>query len=196
MEGAGEAIKALDGKIAEREGELERLRQLQTQVEADLQTLRQARNLLVGEEPPPKPLRRARDLPLEEEAPPQPLRKARDLPLEEEAFPKPARKARDLLPVETAPPPSPDGIKRGEDVPPPGRSVAGSRQGPLRLLVLEILREAGKPLHVDELVARLRAAGKPADSAIVAITLADHIKSGKIYRTPQDTYGLPKGFGL
>ena len=73
---------------------------------------------------------------------------------------------------------------------------SSSRQGPLRPLVLDILREATKPLHVDELVERLRAAGKHTDAEAVSLSLAEYVKLGKVWRTPQGTYALPKGFGL
>ncbi|PYM83829.1 MAG: hypothetical protein DME09_09920 [Candidatus Rokuibacteriota bacterium] len=61
---------------------------------------------------------------------------------------------------------------------------------------MDILREATKPLHVDELVERLRAAGKHTDAEAVSLSLAEYVKLGKVWRTPQGTYALPKGFGL
>jgi hypothetical protein len=61
---------------------------------------------------------------------------------------------------------------------------------------LDILRDAPKPLHVDELVERLRAAGKHTDAEAVSLSLAEYVKLGKVWRTPQGTYALPKGFGL
>jgi len=212
MERSEEAIKFLEAKIAETEEELARLQQTLTDVESDLQALRKARDLLVREDAPPKPLRRAGDLPLEEDSPLRPIRKGRELlleetaprakgpPLEEDASPRPVRRGRELLLGETAPPPKPDDVRRREPAPPtttnrPAAS-SGSRQGPLRPLVLDILREATKPLHVDELVERLRAAGKHTDAEAVSLSLAEYVKLGKVWRTPQGTYALPKGFGL
>ena len=212
MERSEEAIKFLEAKIAETEEELARLQQTLTDVESDLQALRKARDLLVREDAPPKPLRRAGDLPLEEDSPPRPIRKGRELlleetaprakdpPLEEDASPRPVRRGRELLLGETAPPPKPDDVRRREPAPPTttNRQAAssGSRQGPLRPLVLDILRDATKPLHVDELVERLRAAGKHTDAEAVSLSLAEYVKLGKVWRTPQGTYALPKGFGL
>jgi hypothetical protein len=212
MERSEEAIKFLEAKIAETEEELARLQQALTDVESDLQALRKARDLLAGEDPAPTSLRRAGDHPLEEDSPPRPIRKGRELlleetalrakdpPLEEGAPPRPVRRGRELLLGETAPPPKPDEPRRREPAPPttanrPAAS-SGSRQGPLRPLVLDILRDAPKPLHVDELVERLRAAGKHTDAEAVSLSLAEYVKLGKVWRTPQGTYALPKGFGL
>jgi len=212
MERSEEAIKYLDAKIAETEEELARLQQLLTDVESDLQALRKARDLLVGEDAAPRQLRRAGDLPLEEDSPPRAVRKGRELllgetaprakdpPLEEDVPPRPVRKGRELLLGETAPPPKPDDVRRREPASPTSTNrpaaSSSSRQGPLRPLVLDILREATKPLHVDELVERLRAAGKHTDAEAVSLSLAEYVKLGKVWRTPQGTYALPKGFGL
>jgi|SRR5207302_7365491 len=212
MERSEEAVKFLEAKIAETEEELTRLQQLLTDAESDLQALRKARDLLVGDAADPKPLRRAADLPLEEDSPPRPVRKGRELllgetaprakdpPLEEDAPARPVRRGRELLLGETVAPPKPDDVRRREPAPPatstrPAAS-SSSRQGPLRPLVLDILREATKPLHVDELVERLRAAGKQTDAEAVGLSLAEYVKLGKVWRTPQGTYALPKGFGL
>jgi hypothetical protein len=210
MERSDEAIKYLEAKIAETEEELARLQQLLTDVESDLQALRKARDLLVGGNAAPRPPRRAGAL--EEDSPPRPVRRGRELlleetaprakepPLEEDAPPRPVRRGRELLVGETAPTPRPDDVRRREPAPPttPNRPAAssGSRQGPLRPLVLDILRDATKPLHVDELVERLRAAGKHTDAEAVGLSLAEYVKLGKVWRTPQGTYALPKGFGL
>jgi hypothetical protein len=175
VEGSEEAVRFLDLKIAETEGELERLRQLLASTESDVRALRKARDVLVGDDGGPRSAARTQDLPAEEVAPPP------------RPIPPPPR------PV--ASPPRLEEVKRGDPGSPVGRSAAASRQGPLRLLVLEILREAGKPLHVDELVERLRAAGKHTDHTAVMITLAEYVKAGKLWRTPQETYGLSKGFG-
>jgi len=212
MERSEEAIKYLDAKIAETEEELARLQQLLTDVESDLQALRKARDLLVGEDAAPRQLRLAGDLPLEEDSPPRAVRKGRELllgetaprakdpPLEEDVPPRPVRKGRELLLGETAPPPKPDDVRRREPASPTSTNrpaaSSSSRQGPLRPLVLDILREATKPLHVDELVERLRAAGKHTDAEAVSLSLAEYVKLGKVWRTPQGTYALPKGFGL
>src|SRR5216684_1184907 len=180
MERSEEAIKFLEAKIAETEEELARLQQALTDVESDLQALRKARDLLVGEDAAPRPPRRAGDPPREEDAPPRPVRRGRE-----------------LLLGETAPPPKPDDVRRREPAPPtttnrPAAS-SSSRQGPLRPLLLDILRDATKPLHVDELVQRLRAAGKHTDAEAVSLSLAEYVKLGKVWRTPQGTYALPKG---
>ena len=167
MEGSEAAIKFLDGKIAETEQEVERLQQLLTDVESDLRALRKARDVLAGEHAALGPL------------------PAAGHPEETTSLPQP-----------TGASPGLDEVKRGEPVTPAGRSGGGSRQGPIRSLILEILREAGKPLHVDELIERLQAAGKHTDSATVTVTLAEYVKAGKLWRTAQGTYGLPKGFGL
>ncbi len=210
MERSDEAIKYLEAKIAETEEELARLQQLLTDVESDLQALRKARDLLVGEDAAPRPPRRAGAL--EEDSPPRPVRRGRELllgetaprakdpPLEEDAPPRPVRRGREFLLEETAPPPKPDDVRRREPAPPtttnrPAAS-SSSRQGPLRPLLLDILRDATKPLHVDELVERLRAAGKHTDAEAVSLSLAEYVKLGKVWRTPQGTYALPKGFGL
>ena len=212
MERSEEAIKFLEAKIAETEEELARLQQTLTDVESDLQALRKARDLLVGEDAAPRQLRRAGDLPLEEDSPPRAVRKGRELllgetaprakdpPLEEDVPPRPVRKGRELLLGETAPPPKPDDVRRREPASPTSTNrpaaSSSSRQGPLRPLVLDILRDATKPLHVDELVERLRAAGKHTDAEAVSLSLAEYVKLGKVWRTPQGTYALPKGFGL
>jgi hypothetical protein len=159
------------------------------------ETAPRAKEPPLEEDAPPRPVRRGREFLLEETAP-----RAKELPLEEDAPPRPVRRGRELPVGETAPPSRPDDVRRREPAPPtnPNRPAAssGSRQGPLRPLVLDILRDATKPLHVDELVERLRAAGKHTDAETVGLSLAEYVKLGKVWRTPQGAYALPKGFGL
>jgi Fe2+ or Zn2+ uptake regulation protein len=68
--------------------------------------------------------------------------------------------------------------------------------GPINTMILEIIREAGKPLHTNELVERLQARGKDADPATVTNAVAHLVRAGKLWRTAPKTFGLPKGVGL
>lgn len=59
-------------------------------------------------------------------------------------------------------------------------------------MAVTILREEGKPLHVDELLPRMRKLGKVATKASMSSTLARFAKKGRVfYRAqPPNTFGL------
>ena len=56
---------------------------------------------------------------------------------------------------------------------------------------IEVLREAKKPLHVDDLIAQMEALGHPAPKASVVGALARHVTNRRIfYRPKPSVYGL------
>ena len=69
----------------------------------------------------------------------------------------------------------------------PSRIVPGS----IGALALEAMREAGKPMHVKELLTKVHAKGKP-DVAMTTLvsTLCNYANSGKIKRPAPSTYAL------
>ena len=72
----------------------------------------------------------------------------------------------------------------------PGRRPV--RPGTVGFVVIEILREAGKPQHIKELLPKVRANGKPdVTLATLNSTLCDYANAGKLRRTKPSTYALP-----
>ncbi len=59
-------------------------------------------------------------------------------------------------------------------------------------MAVAILREEGKPLHVDELLPRMKRMGKPATKASVSSTLARFAKKGRVFYRAE----APNTFGL
>lgn len=93
-------------------------------------------------------------------------------------------RSRAILSGEEPEEPSPDSPRsreRGSAFP---RSVG--------VLAVEALREAGKPLHVDELLLSLRTKGSIAAKHTLVGALARYTNDGKLRRTAPSTYGLPK----
>jgi hypothetical protein len=63
--------------------------------------------------------------------------------------------------------------------------------GSIGALALEVLREAGNPMHVKDLLAQVRAKGRPTLSeATLVSTLSGYANSGKIKRPAPSTYAL------
>lgn len=71
-----------------------------------------------------------------------------------------------------------------------GRQGGIARTGSIGALAIEILRDAGRPLHVNELVTRLREKGNKAAKHTVVGSLARYTKIGRMMRTAPSTYSL------
>ena len=71
-----------------------------------------------------------------------------------------------------------------------GQHRSTARSGSIGAMAVEILREAGKPLHVNDLAARLRAKGSKAAKHTVVGSLARYTKIGRLRRTAPSTYAL------
>jgi hypothetical protein len=65
-------------------------------------------------------------------------------------------------------------------------------QGSIGFLAIEVLRQAGKPLHVGELFPLVKAQGKPqlTENTLVS-TLCNYVNSGRLKRISPSVYGLP-----
>jgi hypothetical protein len=59
-------------------------------------------------------------------------------------------------------------------------------------MIVDILHDAGRPVHVDELIVRLKAKGSQASRATVMGTLSRYKTDGKLRRVAQNTYALKK----
>lgn len=59
---------------------------------------------------------------------------------------------------------------------------------PTTTLIMSILREAGRPLHVGEIMAKLRERGCEASQATIVGTLSRFVKDGKAQRPEESTY--------
>lgn len=72
-------------------------------------------------------------------------------------------------------------------------SLAASRlvPGSIGYLALEALRDAGKPLHVKELLPKIRAKGKPGlnERTLISV-LCGYVNHGKLKRPAPSTYAL------
>ncbi len=68
--------------------------------------------------------------------------------------------------------------------------------GPIATIILDVMREGGKPVSMSELIERLRARGRDADTATITNAVAQLVKAGKLWRTAPKTFALPKGVGF
>jgi hypothetical protein len=59
-------------------------------------------------------------------------------------------------------------------------------------MIVDILHETSRPMHVDELIPRLRAKGSQASRATVIGTLSRYRADGKLRRVAPNTYALKK----
>jgi hypothetical protein len=64
--------------------------------------------------------------------------------------------------------------------------------GSIGFLAIQILEETGKPVHIKELLKKVRERGKPnvAEATLVS-TLCWYLKSGKVTRPLPSTYAVP-----
>jgi hypothetical protein len=60
------------------------------------------------------------------------------------------------------------------------------------MMILDILQNRGKPMHVDELMPQLRAQGSQSSRATVIGTLSRYTADRKLRRVAPNTYGLKK----
>jgi hypothetical protein len=75
-----------------------------------------------------------------------------------------------------------------------GNSSQGSRVDPNSIgsLAIGTLSEADSPLHVNELLTKLHAKGKPhLTKATLSSTLYTYVKAGKLRLTAPNTFALP-----
>jgi hypothetical protein len=76
-------------------------------------------------------------------------------------------------------------------------SSQAQMQRPLQMasigtMILDILHETGRPMHVDDLIPKLRGKGSQASRATVIGTLSRYRAEGKLRRVAPNTYGLKK----
>lgn len=62
--------------------------------------------------------------------------------------------------------------------------------GSVGAIAVEVLKEAGHPLHVRDLVTRINAKGKRADKATIVGALSRYVTEGKMRRITPGTYAL------
>ena len=66
-----------------------------------------------------------------------------------------------------------------------------SKPGSISNIALHILRESGKPMHVDEVASRLHSRGLDVKKPTVIGTLVRYTKSGFLNRTAPNTFSIP-----
>ena len=62
-------------------------------------------------------------------------------------------------------------------------------------LAVEILKESGRPMHVDDILPRLRSKGKSASRASLVATLIRYMQDGVLTKTAANTFTLPEKRG-
>jgi hypothetical protein len=83
----------------------------------------------------------------------------------------------------------------GEDtatVAPMNPPMTIARSGSIASMLGEILLEAGKPLHLNDIYLKLQGKGGKASKATVTSTLIRLMKNGKLERTTTSTYSLAR----
>ncbi len=75
---------------------------------------------------------------------------------------------------------------------PGGPVVSRVVPGSIGATAIEVLRDAGRPLHLKELLVRVPARRKPAlaEATLVSV-LCGYVSSNKLKRTAPSTYALP-----
>lgn len=80
--------------------------------------------------------------------------------------------------------------EEGLSAPDDRKRIRSALPGSIGALATDALREAGKPLHVDEILSRLRGKGSKAAKHTVVGALARYTKIGRLRRTAPSTYAL------